>query len=232
MKWLLVVASILAIVISKRGADFGPDWANNFSVQDLQCLKSTGIEFLIIRGWQKYGAMDNTTINAHANANKVGFDWVDTYLFPCRTMNATDQVNQLVANLTQAKAQFGKIWLDVEINPWPGCGWDTFSFESNCEFLKELVQAVRNANQTVGIYSSHYEWTSLFGTDTACSHFTDVPLWYAHFDSNKTFDDYYRLPFGGWTKPMIKQYIDLTRNTVCGFTIDQDYIPDVTESVQ
>jgi hypothetical protein len=66
----------------------------------------------------------------------------------------------------------------------------------------------------------------IFGNDTYCSNFTDVPLWYAHFDGVKSFSDYGKAPFGGWKNPIIKQYIDLTRNTVCGLTIDQDYMPD------
>lgn len=80
----------MEIALGRKGADFGPDWANNFSTSDLQCLKSTGIEYLIIRGWQKYGAMDVHAIESLARANAVGFSSIDTYLFPCRSMNATD----------------------------------------------------------------------------------------------------------------------------------------------
>jgi GH25 family lysozyme M1 (1,4-beta-N-acetylmuramidase) len=89
-----------------------------------------------------------------------------------------------------------------------------------------MVDELRALKQNVGIYSSHYEWVSLLGNDTYCSDFTDIPLWYAHFDKDPSFDDYAKYQFGGWKQPMIKQYIDLTRNTVCGFTVDQDYMPD------
>jgi len=220
---LIILAISLEIALCRKGADFGPDWSNNFSTSDLECLKSTGIEWLIIRGWQKYGAMDIHAIETLARANAVGFSSVDTYLFPCRSMNATDQVTQLVRNLSGSA--YGTLWLDVEENPWAGCGWDAFSFESNCAYIAELVQAVRAMGRTVGIYASHYEWKTLLGSDTYCSNFTDVPLWYAHFDGSPAFDDYYKLPFGGWKEPFMKQYIDLTRNTVCGLTIDQDFRP-------
>ena len=56
--FIISVTVMVVVVYGRKGADFGPDWANNFSVSDLQCMKSTGIEFLIIRGWQKYGALD------------------------------------------------------------------------------------------------------------------------------------------------------------------------------
>jgi len=89
-----------------------------------------------------------------------------------------------------------------------------------------MVDEVRKQGKDLGIYASHYMWVQLFGNDQSCQLFTDVPLWYARFDGKPSFDDFYALPFGGWKQPYMKQYIDLTRNSVCGFTIDQDYIPD------
>ena len=86
----LTLLLTLTTISGKRGADYGPDWANDFSVSDLQCLKSTGIEFLIIRGWQKYGALDIHIIESLQRAKQVGFEWVDVYLFPCRSMSATE----------------------------------------------------------------------------------------------------------------------------------------------
>ena len=97
-------ALLFTVVSAKLGADFGPDGTNNFSLSDLWCFKSTGIQFLVIRGWQKYGAMDVHSVESIQRANQVGFDTVDTYLFPCRTMSAIDQVDQLIGNLTQAQA--------------------------------------------------------------------------------------------------------------------------------
>ena len=90
IKPLILLSSALVLASAKLGADFGRDWANNFQPSDLQCLKSTGIEFLIIRSWQKYGAMDVHAIESLRNANAAGFEFVDTYLFPCRTMDPRD----------------------------------------------------------------------------------------------------------------------------------------------
>ena len=41
-----------------------------------------------------------------------------------------------------AKVDYGMIWLDIEYNPSPNCSWADFNFESNCEYIKELIQAV------------------------------------------------------------------------------------------
>ena len=73
--------------------------------------------------------MDIHAIESLRNANAAGFEFVDTYLFPCRTMDARTQVRQLVGNLTQAGVRVGRIWLDIEMNPFAGCSWDNFTPE-------------------------------------------------------------------------------------------------------
>jgi len=34
--------------------------------------------------------------------------------------------------------------------------------------------------------------------------FSQYPLWYAHYDNNPSFSDFYS--FGGWSRPNIKQF--------------------------
>lgn len=99
------------------------------------------------------------------------------------------------------------LWLDIEDNPSHNCGWGV-DFASNCQYMVELVQAIRDNGRTPGIYASHYMWNRIFGSADACQKFTDVPLWYAHYDSKQTFSDYPAYPFGGWTQPAIKQFTD------------------------
>lgn len=47
-------------------------------------------------------------------------------------------------------------------------------------------------------------WQTIFGSTTACSKFTSLPLWYAHYDNNPSFSDYSKYSFGGWSTPNIK----------------------------
>lgn len=47
-------------------------------------------------------------------------------------------------------------------------------------------------------------WTSIFGSVSACSHFSSLPLWYPHYDHIPNFDDFPKYKFGGWTTPSIK----------------------------
>ena len=65
-------------------------------------------------------------------------------------------------------SQYGTIWMDVETNPAPGCSWANFSPASNCDYLRQLVDAVHANNKVPGIYASQYMWTQIMGSATAC----------------------------------------------------------------
>jgi len=67
-----------------------------------------------------------------------------------------------------------------------------------------------------GIYSSNSQWTPIMGGSTA---FSKYPLWYAHYDYKDNFSDF--SPFGGWSKPNIKQYQGTT--SLCSASVDLNY---------
>lgn len=69
---------------------------------------------------------------------------------------------------------------------------------------------------SLGIYSSASQWSPIMGGSTK---FSSLPLWYAHYDSNPSFSDF--SPFGGWSKPAIKQYAGTT--SICSASIDKNY---------
>jgi|LauGreDrversion4_2_1035121.scaffolds.fasta_scaffold1791551_1 GH25 family lysozyme M1 (1,4-beta-N-acetylmuramidase) len=94
------------------------------------------------------------------------------------------------------------IWIDVEINPSPGCGWTAAA--DNCNFLKRMIDHIRARGKTPGIYSSLYMWQTIMGGRNNCPLFTNVPLWYAHYDGSASFSDWPSVSFGGWGKPNIK----------------------------
>ncbi len=55
-------------------------------------------------------------------------------------------------------SNYGKIWLDIETNPSHGCSWDANTFKQNCDYIEELVDAIKAAGRSPGIYASHYMW--------------------------------------------------------------------------
>ena len=119
------------------------------------------MHFAIARAWRSSGTMDPNAAQNINNARAAGIPNVDVYLFPCRGKSAADQVSQMVSGL--GSANYGMIWLDVETNPSSGCSWSSFSAASNCQYLGELVNAIKSHGKVPGIYASHYMWTQIMG---------------------------------------------------------------------
>ena len=62
-------------------------------------------------------------------------------------------------------------------------------------------------------------WNQIMGGTDKCPRFVNLPLWYARYDGNPSFEGF--TPFGGWTKPYIKQYKGTT--PFCNASIDLNY---------
>lgn len=95
----------------------------------------------------------------------------------------------------------------------------------NVAFLHKMVGAARSllGADRVGIYASESQWAPIMCGDEG---FSDVPLWYAHWDGQPSFADYHQAgigPFGGWSKPEMKQYHGSART--CGVNADLNYRP-------
>jgi len=105
---------------------------------------------------------------------------------------------------SNAAVNFGTVWLDVEDNPSSGCSWASYSASSNCDYLGQLISAVKSHSRAVGVYTSEGEWESVMGSLSACANVasSSVPLWYAHYDNSASFSDYVKI--GGWSSPAMK----------------------------
>lgn len=120
-------------------------------------------------------------------------------------------------------SNYGMIWLDIETNSSPGCSWASFSHASNCAYIGELINAVKGHGKHPGIYASKYMWTEIMGAASSCTNYKGEPLWYAHYDDVKSFNDYPALEFGGWSKPTVKQFKGTS--TLCNAGVDYSYYP-------
>lgn len=149
-------------------------------------------------------------------------------MFPCRGKDASVQVKDLIDYLDSMKDDqspfaytTGTIWLDIETNPSTGCSWTLGNNETNCQFIKKLVDEIQARGRSVGIYASHYMWLQILGAVDKCNIFTTIPIWYAHYDKVQSFDDWQTNKFGGWTVPTLKQYAG--DSPICGFKVDLSY---------
>ncbi|EAR88283.1 glycosyl hydrolase family 25 protein (macronuclear) [Tetrahymena thermophila SB210] len=211
----IAIALLVLISLQSAQAVIGVDISQSFS--NFQCLKNQGIKFVIARAYMSYGAVDTKNVQTLQNAKSVGLI-TDIYHFPC--VGKVSPQAQAQATINSFGSLYGTVWIDVESNPSSGCGW-TSNIHTNCQFLVDLVHAYQSHGKLVGIYSSQYQWTSIFGAAGNCPYFTSLPIWYAHYDGAANFNDWPTHTFGGWTKPSIKQYQGTT--TLCGLGVDMDY---------
>lgn len=114
---------------------------------------------------------------------------------------------------------YGMIWIDIEDNPSGGCSWNSFSFESNCDYTVQLANALKSKGKKVGIYASAHFWNIIMGSQFACPQLAIYPLWYPHYDNKDDYSDF--APFGGWKTPAIKQYHGTTY--VCDTGVDLNF---------
>jgi len=202
----LNVLFVLLFVNVANGA-LGIDIYEMLPTTVFQCLTNNGYSFMSMRCYRSYGAVDPNCPGVMANGKAGGIKYRDVYIFPCyKGVTAQKQVADTVNYLKSTNTDFGMLWFDIEENPSAGCGWETAStnLHLNCDFLQQLLDAGHTYNLTMGIYSTNYEWNLVMGGN-ACQRGASYPLWYANWDGQQNFNDF--VPFGGWTKPAVKQYV-------------------------
>lgn len=211
-----VIILLVALILAQ--SKLGIDVSQPHSEDVLKCFVKEGYTFLVTRAYKSYGAFDSGAVTTLANAKNAGMTDAGVYLFPCigTTKSPQTQVNEMIQGLHAST--YNRIWIDVETNQSPNCGW-TKDTTFNCNFLRQMVSAVKSAGKEVGIYASHYMWGNIFGSVTNCPDFTGVPLWYPHYDHVQSFADFQA--FGSWKTPNIKQYAGTTN--MCGGSVDLNF---------
>lgn len=130
MKIILSII-LLCLFSSPCLSTLGVDVSQLFSSSTYTCIKNAGYHFLVIRGYDSYGAVDKNIIPNLNNARSAGFA-PDIYMFPCRSKSATAQVDQMISGISGHL--YGRVWIDVETNPSPGCGWGS-DHAANCKYV-------------------------------------------------------------------------------------------------
>eukprot|EP01127_Copromyxa_protea_P007884 TRINITY_DN1792_c0_g1_i3.p1 TRINITY_DN1792_c0_g1~~TRINITY_DN1792_c0_g1_i3.p1 ORF type:complete len:278 (-),score=40.07 TRINITY_DN1792_c0_g1_i3:64-897(-) len=179
----------------------GVDISELGSVNFFQCLKASGFEYVIIRASRSLGIVDHNAVPSILNALSAGFSDIDVYIFPDSRQNATKQMYNMVDYLNQDGVRYGRIWLDIE-------GRDTKYWsadkQTNRAFITELVNAGKSLGKDLAFYASKASWDFIVGSDF--TPYGNMDLWYARYDWTQNFDDW--SPYGGWTKPFMKQWSD------------------------
>jgi hypothetical protein len=105
-------------VTGSTTAEYGYDVSTLISSSAASCFSSSGIKYVVPRGYQSNGAVDANVCNSVIAAYNAGIKTRDVYLFPCPTCSksAATQMSELVSYLNgHCKTQWsGRIWLDIE----------------------------------------------------------------------------------------------------------------------
>jgi GH25 family lysozyme M1 (1,4-beta-N-acetylmuramidase) len=195
-----------------RGLDLSV-YQGEVSISAWRCLRQSGYEFAIVQAYQSKGVVNPYVVTDIARAREAGFKYIDIYIFPDFHKgigSAASQVKEAVDFVRGHGQNFGMLWIDIE-GPeyWGKCA-------DNIAFLRAMVAGAEKMGVKLGIYTSKTQWDPIGCGSTEFSRF---PLWYPHYDNNPSFSDF--RPFGGWTKPSIKQYTGTT--SICGTQIDQNF---------
>eukprot|EP01147_Barroeca_monosierra_P008577 gene8577-10279_t len=222
---LALVTFIVTLTFKCTEATYGADVSTATSQSALSCLRGNGYSFAIARCFRSTGTVDPNCPQTIINAWNAGLTHVDIYLFPRPTAgNPAAQIDALVNFLNQQGIKprgqkpksYGMLWLDIE-----GPQYWTSSQTENRNFFSGLVSQAKAHGIPLGVYTSASQWNPIMGDWSGGSAF---PLWYAHYDGSASFSDF--KPFGGWSKPSIKQYAGTTN--VCGASIDKNWLHDNT----
>lgn len=196
----------------------GIDVAGLVNASAWACIAAASVDWTATRAWHSYGAFDKNAIANLGGAVSAGIPSNDVYLFPCPTKDASQQASDMLKALGSNFS--GKVWIDVEYNPSPGCSWSSIS--TGCVFLRETVATIQQQGVGVGVYSSHYDWNNTVGLDCQLQGEYDLSLWYAHYDGVATSCSDFT-PFGGWSAPVMKQFTDKPSTpglSACGVSMD------------
>ncbi|MGW6275728.1 glycoside hydrolase family 25 protein [Streptomyces sp. NPDC055060] len=185
------------------------------SISSFGCLKGNGYDAVVMRCYQSVGRVDPHFAATTANAWSAGIGNVDGYAMVGTTSPDT-MAETLVKYIQDNSVKVGMIWLDVE---GPGTYWSSSQSDNRDKFTK-LLKSFKATGWNLGIYTSASQWNPIFGEDFTIA--SDLPLWYPHHDGVQSFADF--TPFGGWTRPQIKQYSGDT--TMCGVQIDTNWYPE------
>jgi hypothetical protein len=183
-------------------------WSGTITDAEAACWVDTGFSH-VISGTQNA----DITVQQLQTAVNQGMT-VDAYVMLYWDYDIAAQVRDALAMI--AGFPIGRLWLDAE---QPSGG------RTAAQLIDKVQQAVDACgSMPCGIYTRKAWWLDNMGDTDAFSH---LPIWYAYYDHNSDFDDWYdpefwyEGPFGGWTDPAGKQYdSDWTAPDLCGVNVD------------
>lgn len=219
---ILVLALLMLLVANPVAAKDGGDIAGPIGEGAFMCFSNLGWEFIVVRGWKGDGTVDVDALPSLQNAADVNISYFrDIYMDPCVSKDPSVQVNAMVSAI--GADNFDGLWLTVENNTNPGCGWSPSNKSANCDFLRTWLVAASQLSDRIGVRVSAPMWSAIVGDDCPWGYALAIELWWVNLDGSQT-DGGFK-PFGFWDSPWMKQYNTKTAFN-CGAQANVDWYDD------
>lgn len=206
MKAFLSLYILISALCSISDARMGFDISAFIGPIDcFEDIAAAGHSFMIIE-LQSAHVWNKDLIHNINNARAAGINDIDVYLFNQKNRSAEEQVTASIKFMQGNNVEYETFWFDIENQTY---WFDTC--DENIKFLHEMISTALDylPPERIGIYASNHSWEPLMCGTTD---FSGFKLWWPRYDNKTSIDNF--VPFGGWQKPIMKQYLDL-RNVSC-----------------
>lgn len=185
-------------------------WEGTIAQSEMDCFWASGVRHVVV-GTQVESIARQQLAMAVARGMTV-----DAYVYLYWDRSTASQVDEAFARVTGFP--IGRMWLDVEQAPG-GLG------------ANALVSAVQqgldacalHGGVDCGIYTGPGYWKTYMNDTKSLA---NAPLWYAHYNYRTSLSDWSTEHFGGWAKPVAKQWAE---QALCGVGVDKDVMQVVTK---
>ena len=145
----------------------GFDASSLISQSSFQCLRNSGMDFVVMRGYRSIGSVDANACSTLKNGEAEGF-LTHTYIFPCTNVDPSQQIDDLISGLNGCP--YDLIFIDVE-----KYAWKDKSFNRN--FLTQMIDHLIFRTGRCDIYTSISQWSEIVGLDFTYG--SKCGLWWA-----------------------------------------------------
>lgn len=183
-------------------------WSGYISESEVACWQDNGVRHVIA------GTQNLDIARQQFETAVTGGMTVDAYVVLYWDFDIANQVRSALAMINGFPVQ--RLWLDVEK---PRGNW------SATQLIQKIQQGVDACGTMLcGIYTRKVWWRDNVANTSA---FSSLPIWYAYYDGQNGFEDWYSPlfwyegPFGSWSEPTGKQFdSDWTAPDLCGVNVD------------
>jgi GH25 family lysozyme M1 (1,4-beta-N-acetylmuramidase) len=179
-------------------------WSGEFTDAEAEACKALGCRLVIVNTWGEWCRQQAEMTLKH------GMD-LEFYTY----MYFSVDPERRVADALEAVSGFPvrMFWLDYEDDP---AGLRSHEVVAH---IRQAVAACERQRLPVGIYTRRSWWEPYTGS---CTEFARLSLWDAFYDGVP--DLTYFRPYGGWTRPLIKQFTGTSE--AGGQTVDFNWRDD------